>query len=114
MPRNGKPRRSETEKAYQHEEIAWRFLRGESQASIGKALGISQQQVSVDLKWLREEWQRQAVETTTFIWAETLARIDNLERYYWEGFHRSLQDQVVMGVEQTEGLPSSEQGTGKQ
>jgi hypothetical protein len=99
MPRNGGPRRTELQKAYHRDEIAARYLRGESQASIGRDLGLSQQQVSADVKWLGLEWQRRASANIIELRAEQIAKLDLLERTFWEAWDASFGGSLVDVVE---------------
>ena len=99
MPRNGGPRRTELQKSHHRDEIARRYLRGESQASIGRDLGLSQQQVSADLKWLELEWQRRASANIIELRAEQLAKLDLLERTFWEAWSASLEGRQLDLVE---------------
>lgn len=86
------PRRTAAQTAHDHAEIAERYLRGQTQAKIGRALGISQQQVSYDLQKIQAAWQRDAVRDLDARRAEELARLDALERTYWAAWERSTQD----------------------
>jgi hypothetical protein len=70
-------------------EIAQRYLRGETQSQIARALDVCQQQVSYDLKKIQERWRESAVRDFDQHKAEQLARIDALEREYWAGWERS-------------------------
>lgn len=99
MPRNGGPRRTELQKAHHRDEIARRYLRGESQASIGRDLSLSQQQVSADLKWLGLEWQRRASANIIDLRAEQLAKLDLLERTFWVAWDASLEGRQMDLVE---------------
>lgn len=97
MGRNPGPERSETLRAYHRAEIANRYLRqNQTQAQIARALGISQQTVSRELKLLREDWQDRALNDLTAFFAEQLARIALLESENWEAWHRSREDLVTV------------------
>lgn len=70
-------------------EIARRYLRGESQRKIALALGVTRQQIQYDLREIRARWREQAVVDFEQAIIEQLARIDQLEREYWEQYELS-------------------------
>lgn len=70
-------------------QIAELYLQGRYQAEIAREIGISQQQVSYDLAILRRQWVERAAGATDTWFAEELARIDKLERTYWQAWERS-------------------------
>ena len=72
--------------------IAERYLRGDYQADIARDLGVSQQQVSYDLKAIRAAWLTAAVRDFDAARAQELAKIDAVEREYWEAWERSKKD----------------------
>jgi predicted transcriptional regulator len=73
-------------------EVARLYCRGLPQAQIGRALGVTQQQVSLDLKAIRAEWRRVMVAEFDRIRSEQLGKIDACEAAAWEGWERSLRD----------------------
>mgnify|MGYP002776997009 CR=1 FL=1 len=84
--RNG---RSRDQMLKDFEEIAKRYLQGETQSAIGKALGISQQTVSDNLKEIRKLWRESSVRDFDEIKSEQLAKIDRIEAECWEQWERS-------------------------
>lgn len=68
---------------------AERYLRGESQWQIARALEVTQATISTDLKAMREQWLAQAKMDTAERQAEELAKFDALERVYWSAWERS-------------------------
>lgn len=89
MARGGRPERSREQVYKDRAEIAQRYLRGELQAEIGKHLGLSQQQVSVDLKHIRAAWLESALVDFNAKKAEELAKYDLLERTHWDAWQES-------------------------
>ena len=77
------------------EQIAARYLRGEYQVEIAAALGISQQQLSYDLKAIRAAWLASAVRDFDALKAQELAKIDAVEREYWLAWERSKKDKEI-------------------
>jgi hypothetical protein len=57
------------------------------------------QQVHYDLKKLRESWLQSALVDMDQRKAEELAKIDRLEREYWEAWQRSLDTEVTVRTE---------------
>lgn len=72
-------------------EISRLYLRGLTQAEIATRLGVSQPQISYDLRVVRVEWQASAANQLGERLAEETARLDLVEREYWEAWHRSTE-----------------------
>jgi hypothetical protein len=83
------PKRSEFQREQDYVEIAERYLRGESQASIAEHLNVTQQQVSQDLKVIQKRWQKAVVAKIDTAKAKELAKIDLLEQTYWNAWFDS-------------------------
>lgn len=77
-------------------EVARRYLKGESQAEIGDALGKDQSTISRDIRTLHRRWRASAIQDFDTKRAEQLAKIDELERTYWEAWKNSLTRQVTI------------------
>ena len=65
------------------------YLQGITQAEIGQRLGVSQPQISYDLRVLRNRWLQSSVVNINEAKARELARVDHLEREYWEAWEKS-------------------------
>ena len=87
---------SPQQKAALSVQVAEQYLQGRPQYVIAEALSIHEATVGALLAQLRSEWQRQAGLDFTLRVALELARIDLLERNYWQAWERSKGDQVVM------------------
>ena len=72
--------------------IAAKYLHGDKQSEIAQDLGLSPIMVSRDLKALQDEWMRSSMMDLNEAKARELAKIDDLERTYWEGWERSKRD----------------------
>ena len=72
-------------------EIARLYLEGWPQWQIGEKFGFSHQQISHELKAIRAEWRAAAVRGFDEAKARELAKLDNLEREYWEAWQRSCE-----------------------
>ena len=85
------------------QEVATRYLRGEYQSAIAQVLGVTQAQISFDLKALREIWLASTLRDFDALKAEQLAKIDQVELAAWGAWERSQQPREVSITEQTEG-----------
>lgn len=74
--------------------IADMYIRGESQTVIGKAVGVTQQTISVDLKEIQKRWVEHTVRNLDEAKAEALAKIDRLENEYWKMFTASQETKI--------------------
>jgi len=90
----GRPR-NRAEVARDRRRIADLYLRGRLQAEIADELKIDQSTVSRDLKALYEEWRQSALIDFNEAKARELAKIDHLERTYYEAWERSREDAEV-------------------
>lgn len=72
--------------------VAQMYLRGAWQSDIAAEVGVSQGQVSQDLKAIRSEWRQARVATFEEKVEEELAKVDNLEREYWQAWEKSKSD----------------------
>ena len=83
--------------------IASLYLQRKMQSEIAAEVGVSQQQVSYDLKFLREQWLASSLRDFDAARSEELQRIDEVERQAYAAWHRSQQPREVSLTEQTEG-----------
>jgi hypothetical protein len=72
--------------------VARLYLQQRSQAEIASAVCVNQGTVSRDLKAIQAEWQQQRLDDFARGKLRELARIDQLEREYWEAWERSCQN----------------------
>ncbi len=75
--------------------VADLYTRSMSQQRIAERLGVDQATISLDLKWLKGEWKKEAVLDYDDKVAECLAKIGYLESTAWEAWDRSTQNLVV-------------------
>jgi predicted transcriptional regulator len=85
-------RRSTAQRVRDRRKIADLYLQGWIQADIADELTISQQTVSNDLKALHGEWLASALMDFSEAKSQELAKIDRLEREYWQAWERSCED----------------------
>jgi hypothetical protein len=87
--------RSPLERERDLRETAGLYLRGLTQHEIAQRLNVSRRQISYDLKVLLRRWQESALADFNAKKAAELARVDELERTYWEAWERSCQAREV-------------------
>jgi hypothetical protein len=85
------------------QEVAALYLSGKYQSEIARLVGVSQQQVSHDLKTVQREWLASSLRDFDTIKAEQLAKIDRIESEAWQAWERSLQPREVSVQEVTQG-----------
>lgn len=71
------------------------YLKGKSTRAIAGHLGLSQSQIMYDIKDILARWEEKAIRNIDALKNQELARINMLEREYWEGWERSQADKVV-------------------
>ena len=86
------PRRSKFKREQDLVYIAQAYLTGKPQAEIAQELNVSQPTITHDLKELQRRWLAASVRDIDQLKAQELAKIDNLERTYWEAWARSCED----------------------
>ena len=93
-------RRSKAELIRDRRVLADLYLQGWTQTAIAAEIGMSQQTVSRDLKALHKQWVEAALMDLNEAKARELAKIDRLEREYWDAWERSCQDSETERVKQ--------------
>ncbi len=86
------PKRSKLEKKRDRALIADMYLDGLEQTEIAEKLGLSQGQISYDLKKIQEEWLRNTTINLDAHKAEEIAKTLQTERMYRDIYKRSLGD----------------------
>ena len=81
-------RRSTAQIARDRRVISNLYMKGWLQSDIANELGISDATVSRDLRTLYKRWERSSLVDIDSKKAEELAKIDHLEREYWEAWER--------------------------
>ena len=77
--------------------VAEMYLKGYFQADIAKKLGVTQQQVSQDLKVIYKNWKNSAVRNFDELKDRELVKIDNLETTYWQAWEGSKKEGSSVG-----------------
>jgi hypothetical protein len=99
--------RSQTKAQARREQVAVLYCQGRYQTEIARQLGVTQQQISLDLQILRQKWLASALRDFDAAKAQELQKLDVLEREAWEAWERSKAPREVTLTEQieTEALP---------
>jgi hypothetical protein len=92
MPANT---RTDEQRAADREQMRAMYLRGDTQAAIAAALGLSRPQVQYDLAQLQRAWRKSGIRSFDDQKAEQLAKIDELERTYWDAWEASRKDREI-------------------
>lgn len=70
--------------------ISEMYLRGKLQHEIAEKLGRTQSHISLELAAIRKQWEKSTLFNFNEQRCRELAKIDQLERTYWEAWERSL------------------------
>ena len=89
-------------------EVARRYLKGETQSEIGEALGKCHTTIGRDIKTLQKRWIAAGLRDFDEARCEQLAKIDELERTYWEAWRNSLKREITIS-EKREGETKGEE-----
>lgn len=74
--------------------IAELYIQGRYQSEIADSLGLSQQQISYDLRAIQRQWQKLTQIKIDEHKTKELAKIDHLERIYWQEWEESRKEKV--------------------
>ena len=69
------------------------YLGGKTQAEISVVIGVSQVQISKYLRTLQSIWQKRLADHVDIHKAKALAKLDRLEREYWDAWRRSCENE---------------------
>lgn len=97
------PKRTDFEREYDYRRITDLYLQGKFQSEIAAMLGVSQQQVSYDLAAIQRRWRTDTAINLDEAKQKELARVDKLERTYWDAWERSLEEKVKTRTEKQTG-----------
>lgn len=86
------PKRNRVQIKKDRLEIAQLYIRGRYQSEIAEMMGLSQQQISHDLKMIQREWQRSTTIALDEHKNRELARIDHLEQTAWAEWEASRRE----------------------
>lgn len=81
--------------AQRRQRISTLYLQGKYQAEIAVEVGVTQQQVSYDLKIIHKEWLKSTLVDFDVKKIEELERVAILEREYWDAWRTSRADREI-------------------
>ena len=87
------PKRTKFQREADLQKITGLYLTGKTQDAIAQELGVTQQQISYDLKTIQERWRKSALVDLNEAKQRELERIDVLEREYWQAWEASKGEQ---------------------
>jgi len=106
---------SEEQREQRLADVAKLYLMGQTQAAIGKQLGVTQGQISYDLKIVRQRWLESSIRNFDEARGHELAKIDCVEAEFWAAWERSQRVKQVTSTKRKEGKDAStEAGVTKQ
>src|ERR1700687_1293001 len=98
MPANS---RTKLERERDLDKLARHYLRGKTHLELADIFGVSRQQISYDLQALHQRWLKSALVNVDAAKSKELAKIDTLERTYYEAWERSVQHKETKTAEKT-------------
>lgn len=87
-------KRSDFQRESDYERITSLYLRGWRQADIAVELGLSQGQISQDLRVIQKRWRESTAINMDEAKQKELARLDELEREYWQAWESSKSERT--------------------
>lgn len=79
------------------------YLQGKPQHEIAQVVEVSREQVKYDLAVIQRRWRTETARNLDEDKARELAKIDHLERTYWQGWERSREQQESSSTSRREG-----------
>ena len=83
-------KRDKHQREHDYKLIAELYLQGWYQVDIAQKIGVSQGQISQDLKVIRRRWREDTAIDFDEALLQELARISQLERTFWESWYASF------------------------
>lgn len=103
-PKGGRPTKSDTLAIEQRRaRVAEAYLRGQYQHEIAQRERVDRTTITHDLKAIQAAWKAAAIRDLDAHKERELARLDQLERTYWQAWERSLSERQKTRTKKTEG-----------
>jgi hypothetical protein len=83
------------------EKTADLYCQGWTQLAIAKEIGVSQSQISLDLKEVQTRWRERSILNIDDWKAEELAKVDRIEAELWIAWHDSRRPTQVKNAQKT-------------
>jgi hypothetical protein len=94
------PKRTAFQREADLERISEMYLKGKTQQEIADATGVRQQQITYDLKTIRQRWIASSVRNFDEERGIALAKIDALERAAWDAWEKSCEEKTRKSIQQ--------------
>lgn len=94
------PKRTPDQRERDLAEIARRYLMQETQGAIAQSLGLTQQQISLDLKEIRKRWTASSIRDFDEAKSTELAKIDLVEAEFWKAWEASTKSKTTVTKKQ--------------
>jgi DNA-binding MarR family transcriptional regulator len=88
------PKRTAFQREYDYQLITQLYVKGMFQSEIAEKLGLSQGQVSQDIKAIQARWRKNTEHNLDEHKAVELAKLDELERTAWNAWERSTAERT--------------------
>lgn len=85
------------------EEIAKLYVRGMTQYAIAEKLGTTRDSVNAAIMAIRKRWRESTIASFDEKVSQQLAKYDAVEAAAWEGWERSLRNDVTKSIEKIDG-----------
>jgi len=95
------PKRTAFQREHDYERITGYYLRGWYQSDIAKELGLSQQQISIDIRTIQTRWRKDTAINLDEAKQKELSRLDELEREFWQAWESSKDERTKARQEKT-------------
>lgn len=100
LPKRG-PKRTNFERENDLYRTTQLYLKGKTQAEIAEELEVSREQIKYDIAIIQKRWRESGLIDMNESKQKELARIDTLERTYWEAWERTLEEKTKTRTEQS-------------
>ena len=94
------PKRTKFQIESDRQEMTTLYLHGMTQAKIAERMGVSRVQITYDLQVVQKQWRKSTTIDLDEAKRKELAKIDDLERTYWEAWEVSLGEREQTLTEQ--------------
>jgi len=92
-------------------DVARLYLQGDTQAAIGRQLGVTQPQICYDLRIVRQRWVESQIRDFDEARAIEIAKIDDIEREFRAAWERSKTAKQITHSKRKEGACASSEAS---
>jgi hypothetical protein len=99
--------KTKEERAKRLAEVASLYLSGTRQGKIAEKMGVDPSQITYDIRVLHKKWKESSIRDFDEARGKELAKIDELEREYWEAWTRSQRIRQITSTKKKQGTLQS-------